>query len=96
MTPRLYVVERYLPGIGPDELRANAERLAAAAAELATGGKDIHYLGSTFVPGEESCFCRFEASSERLVDEACRQADFPYARILEATAVANEHEEVSS
>jgi hypothetical protein len=30
MTPRLFVVERYLPGIGPDELRASAERLAAA------------------------------------------------------------------
>jgi Protein of unknown function (DUF4242) len=78
MTPRLFVVERYLPGIGPDELRASAERLAAAAADLATGGKHIRYLGSTFVPEEGSCVCRFEASSQGLVDRACRQADFPY------------------
>ena len=87
-TARLFVVERYLPGITPEELRASAERLAEAAARLTADGEEIRYLGSAFVPEEESCFCRFEAVSARGVEEVCRAAEFPYARILEAEAVA--------
>ena len=88
MTAKLFVVERYLPGITADELRASAERLAAAAEDLAASGKEIRYLGSAFVPDEESCFCRFEASSANVVREACETAQFAYARILEAESVA--------
>jgi hypothetical protein len=90
VTAKLYVVERYLPGINPEELRASADRLAAAAQELAAGGAMIRYLGSAFVPNEESCFCRFEAESADVVGAACETARFPYARILEAEAVASE------
>jgi len=96
MTSRLFVVERYLPDISAEELRASAERLAAAAAKLSAAGNDVRYLGSTFVREEESCFCRFEASSAVVVANACRAARFPYARILEAEAVAHGPEEVSS
>lgn len=92
MTATLFVVERYLPGISAEELRAVAERLGAAAANLSARGKEIRYLGSTFVPEEESCFCRFEASSVRVVRDACRAAEVPYARILEARAVAQQEE----
>jgi Protein of unknown function (DUF4242) len=90
VTNKLFVVERYLPGITAEELRASAERLAAAAANLTASGKEIHYLGSMFVPEEESCFCRFEASSARIVGTACRHARFPYARIHEAEAVTHD------
>jgi hypothetical protein len=90
MTLRLFVVERYLPGITADELRVNAERLAAVTERLAAAGDEIRYLGSTFVPGEESCFCRFEAASPRAIEKACGQARFPYARILEAEAVSHD------
>jgi hypothetical protein len=89
-TVRLFIVERYLPGITPEALRACAERLAEAAARPTASGEEIRYLGSTFVPEEESCFCRFEAASARGVEEVCRAAEFPYARILEAEAVAEE------
>ena len=86
---KLFVVERYLPGITADELHASAERLAAAAATLTATGREIRYLGSTFVPEEESCFCRFEASSAHVVATACHDAQFEYARIHEAKAVTN-------
>jgi Protein of unknown function (DUF4242) len=89
VTAKLFVVERYLPGITAEELRASAERLAAAAEELTAAGDEIRYLGSAFVPDEESCFCRLEAASTAIVEEACRLAQFPYARILEAEAVAD-------
>jgi hypothetical protein len=56
--------------------------------QLSADGEQIRYLGSTFVPDEESCFCRFETSSAALVVEVCRIAAFPYARILEAESIA--------
>jgi hypothetical protein len=88
VTAKLFVVERYLPDITAEELRASAERLGAATDGLAARGHEIRYLGSAFVPHEESCFCRFEAASAAIVERACRRARFPYARILAAEAVA--------
>jgi Protein of unknown function (DUF4242) len=90
VTTTFFVVERYLPGISAEELRLRTERLALAAANLSAADEEIRYLGSAFVPEEESCFCRFEASSARLIHRACRDADFPYARIHEAEAFAYE------
>jgi Nickel responsive protein SCO4226-like len=89
VTAKLFVVERYLPGITAEELRASADRLAAATEGLAARGQAIRYLGSAFVPEEESCFCRFEAASAATVERACSRARFPYARILEAETVAD-------
>ena len=89
----LYLVERYLPGITPDELARARERLRGAAAALRTAGQPVRYLGSTFVPQEESCFCQFEASSAELVERACRNADVPFARITEARAYPSESKE---
>lgn len=90
MVARLFLVERYLPDVKRDALQASIDRLSATAEELTAAGEPIRYLGSTFVPGEESCFCRLEAASARVVDRACRQAQFRYARILEAEAVTND------
>lgn len=79
-----FIVERYLPGVGVPELQKSIERLSAATAALAADGADVRYLGSSFVPDEESCFCRFESNSIDAVRLSCEQASFPYARILEA------------
>ncbi len=76
-----YMVERYLPGITAQELDEASDRLAAAAEELAAQGADLRYGGSTFVPEEESCFCRFEASSREIVQVVCERACLPFARI---------------
>lgn len=78
-----FIVERYLAEIGTGELREATERLAAATAALAAGGAEVRYLGSSFVPEEESCFCRFESDSMESVRRACDHASFSYARILE-------------
>jgi Nickel responsive protein SCO4226-like len=78
-----YMVERYLPGITAAELDDVSRRLAAASRELAAGGIDVKYFGLTFVPEEESCFCRFESASAGDVHRACRRAGVPFARIVE-------------
>jgi hypothetical protein len=80
-----YLVERYLPGITEQELTEATARLRAAAEREA-----LCYLGSTFVPAEEACFCRFEAPSREAVERACRRADVPFARITEARAFPTE------
>jgi hypothetical protein len=83
----IYLVERYLADIDPQALRALPERLEAAAAQLRLGGTEIRYLDSTFLPEEESCFCRFEASSVHATDLANRIAGVPYSRISAAVTL---------
>jgi hypothetical protein len=78
---RRYMVERYLPGMTARELDDASARLAATAEELAAQGVRVRYAGSTYVPKEESCFCRFEASSREVVERACERARLPFARI---------------
>jgi hypothetical protein len=77
------MVERYLPGITTGELDEASARLAAVSEELRANGTDVRYLGSTFVPEEESCFCRFESADADGVRRACERAGVSFARIME-------------
>jgi hypothetical protein len=76
-----YLVERYLPGRDQAWLEEALGRLPAERDGVA-------YLGSLYIPEDESCLCRFEASAAedvRLVNElAC----VPFARITAATELA--------
>ena len=80
----IYLVERYLADIGHEELDELPERLRAATAQMRAGGVAITYIGSTFLPGDEYCFCRFEAPSAHATELASRIAGIPFARISEA------------
>jgi hypothetical protein len=82
-----FLVERYLPGATQEGLRASSRRLVEAADTLAAEGESIRYLGTTFIPAEESCFSRFESTSEVAVRRALEAAGVPYARILVTEAV---------
>ena len=62
----VYVVERYLPGLVPSELERMLDRLDRAAEGLVREGLAVRHLGSTIVPGDEACYCQFEAPSRRL------------------------------
>ena len=84
----IYLVERYLPDIGADELRALAGRLEHASATLCRDGTPVRYLDTTFMPEEESCFCRFEAPSLHATALLNRLANAPYARICAAVLIA--------
>jgi Nickel responsive protein SCO4226-like len=78
-----YMVERYLPDITVAELDEANQRLAAATRALVAQGVTVLYVGSTFVPGEDSCFSRFRSVSADQVRRACAQADVGFARIVE-------------
>jgi hypothetical protein len=78
---RKYMVERYLPGLSARDVEDASARLADTTEALAAEGVRVRYAGSTFVPKEESCFCRFEAASRQVVERVCERADLPFARI---------------
>ena len=76
-----YLVERYLPG-------RDRAWLEAALARLPNDRHGVAYLGSTYVPSDESCLCRFEAPSAERVRDANEVAGVPFARIVAATELA--------
>jgi hypothetical protein len=82
-----FLVERYLPGATQETLQETSSRLADTVDALAAEGESIRYLGTTFVPVEESCFSCFESSSEGAVRRTLDMAGVPYARILVTEAV---------
>ena len=80
----IYLVERYLPG-------RDRAWLETALARLPGAGRGVVYLGSTYVPTDDSCFSRFEAESDDDVRDVNELAGVPFARIVVATEIgANE------
>jgi hypothetical protein len=72
-----YLVERYLPG-------RDRAWLEEALGRLPANGHGVAYLGSFYIPEDESCLCWFEAPDAedvRLVNELAR---VPFARITAA------------
>ena len=85
-----YLVERYLPGITPDQLTAAAGSAKSTTAAMTQEGTPVQYLRSTFIPGEEKCFCLFEGPSAEVVRTANDRAQLPYERIVEAMHLASD------
>jgi len=79
MQTSLYLVERYLPGAGHEDAAAAADRSAAAAE-----GSAVRYIGTTYIPADEACFCEYEARSPEAVAQANERAELPFAWILPA------------
>ena len=80
----VFMVERDLPGITPEELAAAQKRAIQTGKELTAEGRQVRYIRSTFVPGESKCMCLFEASSPENVREANERANIPFTRIVPA------------
>jgi hypothetical protein len=75
-----YLVERYLPGL-------DRAWLEAALARLPKDDSGVTYLGSTYVPAEDSCFCRFEAADVQDVRFVNELARVPFSRISVVTEI---------
>ncbi len=85
-----YMVERHLPGITSDQLSAAATRAKSVTAQMSDEGTPVRYLRSTFVPGEEKCFCLFDGPSADAVEQANKRAEIPYERVVEAMHIASD------
>ena len=76
----IYFVERYLPG-------RDRAWLETALARIPRARNGVVYLGSTYVPSDDSCFSRFEAESADDVRDVNEIAGVPFARIVAAAEI---------
>jgi hypothetical protein len=79
-----YLVEIYVPQAHADDARAAGQRARAAARQLSRKGEPVRYVRTTLLPGDETCFHVFDASSENAVAEVCRLAWLETPRIVRA------------
>ncbi len=80
----VYMVERDLPGITMEQLAAAQKKAIQMGKELTAQGREVRYIRSTFVPGENKCMCLFEAPNSEHVREANERAQIPFTRIVRA------------
>ncbi len=80
----VYMVERDLKGITMEQLGAAQKACIDTSAELTKRGKQVRYIRTTFVPGEERSMCLFESSDPDIVRECNEEAQVPFVRIVEA------------
>lgn len=67
-----------------EELAAAQKRAIQMGKELTASGRQVRYIRSTFVPGEDKCMCLFEAPNPENVREANERAQIPFTRIVAA------------
>lgn len=80
----VFLVERYLPGVTPEQIAAATARAEEAARGMSDEGTPLRYVGSTFLPGDESCLCLFDGPSAEDVAEVNRRAEFAFERVVPA------------
>jgi hypothetical protein len=80
----VYLVERDLPGVTMEDLAAAQKRAIRVGMDLTAEGREVRYIRSTFVPGEQKCMCLFEAPNPEHVREANERAEIPFTRIVPA------------
>lgn len=80
----MYLVETYVPRTDARKARAMGLSARAAAEGMSDRGVPIRYVGTTFLPDDETCFHVFAAESAGHVAEACRLAKLGAARVVPA------------
>ena len=79
----MFVVERYLPALTPEGVRAHARR----EADVWSSGSGVRHLRTTYLCADELCFSVFAPASIDDLRAANDRLDMPYERITEAVDV---------
>ena len=82
-----YLVERYLSPTDSAELESAVLRLTRACQATLDTATPVHYLHSTLVPAEDTCFCLFRAASSDAVRAVNLAAGFGFDRISDARVI---------
>jgi hypothetical protein len=82
---RLFLVERYWPGVDEPMLRASLPKLERAAGEVSARGRAVDHVGSLLVPGDQVVFSVIRAESLELVLEVNERAGLPVDRVAPVT-----------
>ncbi len=84
-----FLVESYA-AVSPDAFGEACER----ARLTAQAGAGVHYVDTTYLPGDETVFHLFDAPSVEALDKAGRQAGLQFERIVQAlTDVTDQRKE---
>ncbi|HKP18499.1 MAG TPA: nickel-binding protein [Gaiellaceae bacterium] len=78
-----FLVELYLSRTDLAAVERRAERARLAAEALSREGTPVRYVGSIFMPEDETCFLLYEAGRAQDVEEAARRAAVPVERLAE-------------
>jgi Protein of unknown function (DUF4242) len=85
---KTFLVERDLEGISMPDLHGLVAASQRQVARMLEDGDLVHYLGSTFLPGEGLCFCLYQAKDATVLAGLNRAARLPVKRIVDAIALA--------
>jgi len=86
----LFLVERTLSGITPEQLQAAAGAAKSTSQAMTAEGTAVHYHRSTFLPVGDRCFCLFESDSAETVRAVQERAGLPFDHIHDAQHIAAE------
>lgn len=78
-----YLVEAYVTKLDEFSMRSLAAEVRTTAAAVTRNGTPVRYLGSIFVPEDETCFHLLEAASADVIRQARRGGSFAFERIVE-------------
>jgi len=79
----LYMVERDLGAVSPDQLRLDQRAVATACSQLNELGKRVRYINSAIVPTDGRALDLFGAQSPETIKEVHAVAQVAYLRIIE-------------
>lgn len=79
----LFVVERDLSNVSPEQLRLNQRDIVSACIQLKGQGKGVRYISSAVVPADGRALDLFGAYSADLIKEVHATAGVLYSRIVE-------------
>jgi uncharacterized protein DUF4242 len=79
----LYMVERDLSDVAPEQLRLDQRDIASACIQLKARGKRIRYINSGVAPADGRAFDLFGADGPDLVKDVHASAGVQYLRIVE-------------
>ena len=75
-----YLVERYWPGVTPEQLLKALDRGRRVIKEMGAEGTRIQDISCTLIPAEEIVFSIYEGSSASAIREFNERANIPLSR----------------
>jgi hypothetical protein len=87
--PLTFLVERYWPRSAVADLVRSDDALRDRAGSMTAQGRPVRLIGTTFVPGEETVFGRFEAVDAGAVEELHRLAGVEFDCVTPSIELAD-------